>query len=106
MQSADLFPAPAYLPRVTRHDGRAIEQALAGATLFDPGVRLDGAVIEATYAVGEPPLLKRLRESDVPRLIDPQTLRFTGARFATVAQFEQLPYTPSAPITLEGFAPC
>lgn len=38
---------PAYLPRVTRHDGRAIEEALADPTLFDRGVRLEAAVVEA-----------------------------------------------------------
>ncbi len=103
MSSSDLFPAPAYLPRVGRHDGRAIEEALAGATLFDPGVRLDAAVIEATYATEDTPLLKRLRESGIPQLIDPQTLRFIGERYLTVSQFERLPYRPSAPITAETF---
>jgi hypothetical protein len=39
------------MPRVTRRDGRAIEEALAGPTLFDSGVKLDAAVVEATYAV-------------------------------------------------------
>jgi hypothetical protein len=101
--SPDLFPAPAYLPRVGRHDGRAIEEALAGATLFDPGVRLDAAVIEATYATEDTPLLKRLRESGIRQLIDPQTLRFVGERYLTVSQFERLPYRPPAPITAEAF---
>jgi hypothetical protein len=41
---------PTFLPRVTQRDGRAIEQALAGPTLFDRGVKLEGAVVEATYA--------------------------------------------------------
>lgn len=38
---------PSYLARVTRRDGPAIEKAMAGATLLDPGARLDGVVIEA-----------------------------------------------------------
>lgn len=45
-----LFARPTYVPRVTRRDGRAIEEALAGPTLFDSGVKLDAAVVEATYA--------------------------------------------------------
>jgi hypothetical protein len=89
-QASDPFPRPTYLPRITRRDGRAVEEALAGPTLCDAGVRLDAAVVEATYAVEDPPLLKRLRESRVPQLVDPQTLRFTGERFLTVAQFERL----------------
>jgi hypothetical protein len=79
--ASDPFLQPTYMPRVTRRDGRAIEEALAGPTRFDPGVRLDAAVVEATYAVDNPPLLKRLRESGVPQLVDPQTLRLTGERF-------------------------
>ncbi|MGH2742676.1 MAG: hypothetical protein ACRDN8_09365 [Thermoleophilaceae bacterium] len=94
-----------YLPRVMRHDGRAIEEALAGPTLFDRGVRLEAAVVEATYAVEDPPLVKRLREEGVPRLIEPQTLRFTGERYLTVAQFEQLPYRPDLPITADSLTP-
>lgn len=104
-QASDPFPEPTYLPRITRQDGRAIEEALAGPTLFDAGVRLDAAVVEATYAVEDSPLLKRLRESSVPQLVDPQTLRFTGERFLTVTQFERLAYRPVAPITAETFAP-
>jgi hypothetical protein len=45
-QASDPFSQPTYLPRITRRDGRAIEEALAGPTLFDPGVRLDAAVVE------------------------------------------------------------
>ena len=39
-----------YLPRVTVRDGKAIEQALAGPDLLQPGVQLSGAVVEATLA--------------------------------------------------------
>jgi hypothetical protein len=80
-QASDPFPEPTYSPRVIRQDGRAIEGALAGPTLSDSGVRLGAAVVEATYAVEDSPLLKRLRESKVPQLVDAQTLRFTGERF-------------------------
>ncbi|MBA3808935.1 MAG: hypothetical protein H0X28_11185 [Solirubrobacterales bacterium] len=104
-RASDLFSQPTYLPRVTRRDGRAIEDALAGPTLFDSGVKLDAAVVEATYAVEDSPLLKRLRESGVPQLVDPQTLRFTGKRFLTVAQFERVPYRPATRITADSFTP-
>ncbi len=103
--ATDLFPHSTYLPRVTRRDGRALEEALAAPTLFDAGLELDGAVLEATYAIEEPPLLKRLREAKVPQLVDPQTLRLTGERFMSVSQFEQLPYRPDAPITADSFTP-
>ncbi len=93
------------MPRVTRRDGRAIEEALAGPTLFDSGVKLDAAVVEATYAVEDSPLLKRLRESGVRQLVDPQTLRFTGERFLAVAQFERVPYRPATRITAGSFTP-
>jgi hypothetical protein len=101
----DLLSEPRYLPRVTSHDGRAIEDALAGPTLFDPGVRLGGAVIEATYAAEDPPLVKRLREEKVPRIIDPQTQRFVGGRFLQVATLSGLPYAPAAPFAADSFTP-
>jgi hypothetical protein len=104
-RASDLFSRPTFLPRATRRDGRAIEEALAGPTLFDPGVKLDAAVVEATYAVEDSPLLKRLRESGVSQIVDPQTLRFTGERFLMVAQFERVPYRPATRITADSFAP-
>jgi hypothetical protein len=102
-QPLDPITRPTYMPRVTKRDHRAIEDALAGATLFDAGVKIDSAVVEATYAVEDSPLLKRLRESGVPQLVDPQTLRFTGERFLTVAQFSHVPYRPETPIMAHSF---
>lgn len=100
----DFLSEPTFLPRVSQHDGRAIEEALA-ATLFDSGVRLRGAIVEATYAASDPPLLKRLREDGVPRLLEPQSQRFTTKRFLEVEQLKSLPYAPSAPITADNFDP-
>jgi hypothetical protein len=88
-----------YLPRVTRHDGRALEEALAGSTLFDRGARLRGGVIEATYAASDPPILRRLRDGTVPLLVEPQTLRFTGEAFLETESFSALPYRPREIIT-------
>lgn len=98
----DFLSEPTYLPRVSRHDARAIEEALA-ATLFDKGVRLQAAVVEASYAATDPPLLKRLREDGVKRLVEPQSQRFTTPRFLEVEQLRDLPYAPNEPITAAGF---
>jgi hypothetical protein len=91
-----------YFPRVTTYDGKAIEQALAGPSLVDPGVRLEGAVVEATFASREPPLVGRLRSASVPYLIDPQTLRFSNGAFLAVDQLMKLPYAPSTALTPEA----
>lgn len=92
-----------YFARVTRRDGPAVEEAMAGATLFTDGARLDGAIVEAAYAFDRPPLLKRLKEDQVPRIIDLQTLRFAGERYLETAALRRLPYAPDAPITAETF---
>lgn len=98
----DFFNEPTFLPRVTQHDGRAIEEALA-ATLFDQGVRLRAAVVDASYAAADPPLMKRLREDGVTRLVEPQTQRFTTRRFLEVEQLASLPYAPDRPIGADDF---
>jgi len=56
-----VFTQPTYLPRVGTYDGRAIEEALAGPTIFDAGVRLEGAVVEASYAAAEPGCRRPIR---------------------------------------------
>ncbi len=73
----DLLASPRYLPRLTESDTKPLERALAGATLFDDGVELDGVVVEAAYAVREPDALDHLRDQRVPVLIDPQSLRLS-----------------------------
>jgi hypothetical protein len=98
----DFLSEPTFLPRVTRNDGRAIEETLA-ATLFDQGVHLRAAVLEASYAATDPPVAKRLREDGVVRLVEPQTQRFTTPRFLEVEALASLPYAPSEPISAEGF---
>jgi hypothetical protein len=54
-----IIGSPAWLPRVSIYDGKAIEQAMAGS-LLNPGVELAGALVEASFANGEPPLLRRV----------------------------------------------
>jgi hypothetical protein len=90
-----------YLPRVTRHTSRVLEEALAPSTLFDQGVQLRGAIVEATYAAENPLILRRLRSGSVPFLVEPQTLRFAGEAFLETKAFSELPYTPTEPITAE-----
>lgn len=67
------------------------------------GVRLRAAVVEASYAAADPPLIKRLREDGVTRLVEPQTQRFTTRRFLEVEQLSSLPYAPDEPISAENF---
>jgi hypothetical protein len=88
-----------YLPRVTRHSSRVLEEALAPSTLFDQGIQLRGALVEATYAAEDPAILRRLRACSVPFLIDPQTLRFAGEAFLETGAFSKLPYTPAKVVT-------
>lgn len=99
-------PAPlndlSYLPRVTTRDHRAIEEALAGGTLLTEAPQLDGVVIEAAYAASNPPLLKRLREDGIARIVDPQSLRLTGARFLEVDALAALTYAPDKPIAVDA----
>lgn len=76
---------------------------MAGANLFDPGVVLEGAVIEASYACENTPLLRQLDLQRVPRMIDPQTVRFTGSRYLETKSLLELPYAPETPITAENF---
>lgn len=83
-----------YLPRVTVKDGRVLEEILTGSTLFDAGAELRGALAEATYAAKDPPILRRLRDTSVPFLVEPQTLRFSGEAFTEIGSFEGLPYAP------------
>jgi hypothetical protein len=98
----DFLRNPTFLPRITQHDGRAIEDVLA-ATLFDRGVRLKAAVVDASYAAADPPLLKRLRDEQMPRLMELHTQRFTTGRYLEIEALAALPYSPSQPISVENF---
>jgi hypothetical protein len=60
-------------------------------------------VVEASYAFDRPPLLKRLGDDKVPRIIDPQTLRFVGENFLEIERLSRLPYAPPQPIAAAGF---
>lgn len=91
-----------YLPRISKHSGRVLEEALAPSTLFDEGIQLRGSIVEATYAAEDPPILRRLGDGSVPVLVEPQTLRFTGEAFLATGSFAALPYTPAEQITAGG----
>jgi hypothetical protein len=89
------FPEGGFLPRIGVRDGRALEQALAGESLWDAGRRpISGAVVEATYAATGPGVLKTLNERHVPFLVDPQTLRFGSPTFQEVGRMSALAYAP------------
>jgi hypothetical protein len=93
------FEEFAYLPRVTVRDGRAIEQALAGPDLLQPGVQLSGAVVEASLAQHDSALLRRLHESRVQYLVDPQALRFADPSFRDVERLTRIPYAPARAVS-------
>jgi hypothetical protein len=95
----DLLASPRYLPRLTENDTKPLERALAGATLFDDGVELDGVVVEAAYAVREPEALDHLRDQRVPVLVDPQSLRFSTPAYLINSRLVALPYLPATPLT-------
>lgn len=94
-----MFENLAYWPRIGTYDGRTIEKALAGPNLLDPGVSLDGAILDASYVVKEPDLLERLVQSQVPYLVDPQSLRFISPAYLEVESIRSLPYAPEQPVT-------
>ncbi|HZJ04057.1 MAG TPA: hypothetical protein VFD59_01135 [Nocardioidaceae bacterium] len=94
---ADLLASPRFLPRLTENDTKPIERALAGATLFDDGVKLDGVVLEAAYAVREPEVLDHPRQQQVPVLIDPQSLRLATSAYLDNSRLAALlPYLPAS----------
>jgi len=55
-----------------------------------------GAVIQASYVHRDPPLLLRLADGQVPCGVEPQSVRFASAGYASVASIAQLPYAPQA----------
>jgi hypothetical protein len=102
-QGDRLFAGLSYLPRVTQHDGLALEDALGGGTLFDEATTISGAVVEAAYAADGPPLLDRFRTDRVPTIYDCHSLRFAGEAFLGVARIAGLPFAPDAPVKPETF---
>lgn len=93
-----LLSGLSWLPRVGRSDGRAIEDALGDATLFEERVPLGGAVLEAAYAATDPPVARRLRSEHVPLVLDLHSLRFAGDGFLAVERIANLSYAPNAPL--------
>jgi hypothetical protein len=83
---------------VTQHEGRSLEQLLAPRRLGDDGPSLGGAVIQASYVHRDPPLLLRLADGHIPWVVEPQSVRFASAGYASVASIAQLPYAPHAPL--------
>src|SRR5688572_4942859 len=99
---ADFADGAAFFPRVTVRDGRAIDEAIAGQEMFGGGVRLDGAVVEATFAAMQPPLLSRLVDRGARYFIDPETLRFSTPAYEGVERLRRLPYAPDDSLVPES----
>ena len=95
----ELLDSPRFFPRVTESAHRTIEAALAGPNLLEPGITLDGAIIEGAYAAGEPEVLAHLRKQQVPLLVDSHSLRFATPAFLANQRMATLSYAPEEPLT-------
>lgn len=94
-----MFDKLAFWPRVRKDNAHVVEQALAGPTLFDQeGLSLQGAIVEAPHANTDPPLLARMKELDVPFLVDPGAMRFLSATYLDMPSWAAIPYAPESPI--------
>lgn len=89
-----MFVARSFVPHVSVHEGRGLEQLLAEHR----SAPLGGAIIEATYAAADPPLLPRLRGLRIPYGIDPQSIRFESPRYLGIQALAGLPYAPARPL--------
>lgn len=89
-----VFVARTFIPHVSIHEGRGLEQLLAEHDTPPLG----GAVVEATFAATDPPLIPRLRGLRIPYTLDPQTIRFSSPRYLTIESLATLPYAPRSPV--------
>lgn len=89
-----MFVSQSFVPHVSVHEGRGLEQLLAEHR----SAPLGGAVIEAAYAATDPPLLPRLRGLRIPYAIDPQSIRFSSPRYLSIHALAELPYAPARPL--------
>ena len=94
MYNVAVFAARSFVPHVSIHEGRGLEQLLADYRTSPLG----GAVIEAAYAATDPPLLTRLQGLRVPYAVDPQSIRFSSPRYLTIPALAKLPYAPDEPL--------
>lgn len=85
-----MFVSCSFVPHVSVHEGRGLEQLLAE----HQSGPLGGAVIEAAYAATDPPLLTRLHGLRIPYAIDPQSIRFGSSRYLDIQALAELPYAP------------
>lgn len=93
-----LFEPVAFWPRVTAQSWREVERVVSPTFLAPQPLRLQGALIEASLAKREPPILSRMRELGIGYLVDSQSLRFASPAYAGVASLAGLPYAPVEPI--------
>lgn len=92
-----------FLPRVTRHDGRSLEQLLSPPELGGTPTPVGGAIIDASYVHLDPPLLVRLADSRIPWVVDSCASRFRSPRYLSIPALSNLPYAPQAPLSTEHF---
>jgi hypothetical protein len=92
-----------FLPRVTQHDGRSLEQLLSPQQLGGMPAPVGGAIVNASYVHSEPPLLVRLADSRIPWVVDPCAARFHSPRYLSIRALAGLPYAPEAPLMTRQF---
>jgi hypothetical protein len=97
------FEPLSFVTNVSTYEGRSLEELLAPQSLGGGQKTLGGAIIEAAYVHRDPPLSARLKESRIPWMVNPQSARFAGPRFRTIASLARLPYAPSRPLDPSSF---
>jgi len=90
-----------FVPRIGRHNHRALDRALAPPGLFgDEPSDIPWVIIDGAWAKPDTPLLSQLRDLGVRILVDSQTWRLGDERTWEVAKYAALDHRPERPLTL------
>src|SRR3989304_2717613 len=90
-----------FVPRIGRHNHRALDRALAPPGLFgDEPSDIPWVIIDGAWAQPDTPLLSQLRDLGLTILFDSQTWRLGDERTWKVAKYAALDHRPERPLTL------